>query len=48
MKQWDVKGYPFPYFNGSLINVKAWLSNHNSYDAADVITYPCPKLDYLC
>ena len=39
-KVWDEIAYPFPNFNGSIVEVQEWISNFIPHFMLDVITYP--------
>ena len=40
---WNDIEYPFPNFNGCIIEVYKWISNFIGHFAIGEITYPCPR-----
>ena len=44
-KVWDKITYPFPNFNGCIIEVWEWISIFTPHFTGHVITYPCPCSD---
>ena len=40
-KRWDEITYPFPNFNGPIVEVWEWISSFIALSIMDVITYPC-------
>ena len=40
-KVWGEITYPFPNFNGAVVDVWGWISNFIPHFMIDVITYPC-------
>ena len=46
-KLWDEITYPFPNFNGSIVEVLEWISNLIPYFIMDAITYPWKDQSYI-
>ena len=40
-KMCDEITYPFPNFNGEMVEVWEWINNSIQHILMDVITYPC-------
>ena len=43
-KVWDEIAYPFPNFNGAIVEVWEWISNFTQHIIMDVISYSCLDL----